>query len=229
MHKLAIVFSFVINLLPLQYGFDWVSFNMTQRINAQGKTTRMDSRVFFRKNGEMVTQISSSEDIFIFNNKQGELKIYNPKENSVFKSVNYQYGTQNNTFYYFLGQVPNMGLEEVGYSIGESKMDEGMLVTYWYPPQQLAADISKVELVSDGEKAVFMGFYDNEDEYFKKIFFYDFQPLRGILFPNSITEIGYIEEDSVITKTTFNYFEFDQPEAKEILDMKIPDNAKLIK
>lgn len=138
-------------LLP-QQGFKWVSFNMIQRINTQGKTTRMDSRVFFQSNGNMVTQISNPTEIFIFNNREGELRIYNPNENSVYKTVNYNYASLNNSFYYFLAQTPNMGLDQVGYKVSESKMDGNYLVTKWSPPAGLQADISGVELVSDGEK-----------------------------------------------------------------------------
>jgi len=202
---------------------------MTQRVNAKGKTTRMDSRVFFRANGEMVTQISTPTELFIFNNKEGELKIYNPEQNSVFKSVNYNYGSQNNTFYYFLGEVADMGLSQVGYQVTDTRVEDGVMITTWSPPKNLEADISAVEVVNDGEKNIYMAFMDREGEFFKKIYFYDFEILKGISFPKSITEIGYVEDDSVITKTTFDYFEYDNPSDLGILEMKIPDNATLIK
>lgn len=219
----------VVWLLFFQQNFDWVSFNMIKRTNAQGKTARMDARIYFRSNGDMVTYLTEPSEMFILNNAKGELQIYNAKENSVFKSVNYDYGSQNNTFYYFLGQIPNMGLEKVGYKIGSTKIDGSYLVTTWFPPKNLKAEIKSVEVVSDGEQTIFMGFLDNDDAYFKKIFFYDFSDLRGIPFPKTIAEIDFVKEDSIITKTTFQDFEFNNVQDKEILDFQIPKSATLLK
>lgn len=177
----------------------------------------------------MVTHLSEPTEVFILNNREGELEVYNPEKNSVFKTVNYDYSSQNNTFYYFLGQSPNMGLEAVGYSLGESTIDDGFLVSKWLPPKKLKAEISYVELVTNGDHPVFMGFVDDEEVYFKKIYFYDFESLRGITFPMSITEIDYLEEDSIITKTTFREFQFNDPVDREILDFEVPKNASLVK
>lgn len=214
----------------LQGGFDWVSFLMVRRMNAQGKTTRMDARVLYQhQDGKMVTHLSEPAEVFILNNREGELEVYNPEKNSVFKTINYDFSSQNNTFYYFLGQSPNMGLESVGYTLSNSSIDQGFLVTKWMPPKHLKADISYVELVSNGDHPVFMGFVDEENAYFKKIYFYDFENLRGITFPMSITEIDYLEEDSVITKTTFTDFQFNNSLDREILDFEVPKNARLVK
>lgn len=213
-----------------QYGFEWVSFNMVQRINANGKTTQMDSRVHFHTNGDMVTYLTVPTEMFVMNNKKGELEIYNPEQNSVYKSVNYNNSSQNNTFYYFLGEVPNMGLDQVGYTLQETRVDGNMIVEEWIPPVNMkGVDIAYVELVSDGDQTVFMGFVDDEDEYFKKLYFYDFRDLKGITFPGAITEIGYVEGDSVITKTTFHDFAYDNIRDKEILDFEVPKNATLVK
>lgn len=223
---------FLIVLLSLLGGdqdFEWLSFKMVKRVNAQGKTTRMDALIFFKKNGDMVTYLDKPTELFILNNSEGELQIYNPDQNSVYKSVNANYGSQNNPFYYFLGEVPNMGLEQVGYKLTDTKVDDGFLVSTWAAPPSLGSEIKSIELVSDGDKAVFMGFKDKEDAYFKKMYFYQFTKLRGLTFPEAITEIDYIEEDSIITKTTFHDFNFDNVGDKEILNFQIPENATLLK
>ncbi len=212
-----------------QNGFEYLSFKMIKRVNAVGKTTRVDALIFFQKNGDMVTYLDKPAELFILNNREGELQVYNPDKNAVFKSVNSNYGSQNNPFYYFLGEVPNMGLEQVGYKLVNTKVDEGMLVSTWEAPVNLRSEIKSVELVSDGEKPVFMGFIDKEGAYFKKMYFYQFTELRGIVFPEAITEIDYIEEDSIITKTTFHDFDFDNKSDLELVNFEIPENATLLK
>lgn len=217
------------SLLPVQAGFEWVSFNMVQRINTDGKTTRMDSQIYFRTNGDMVTYLTQPVELFLLNNSKGELQVYNPSENSVYKSVNYNQSSQNNTFYFFLNENANMGLDQAGYRIGETKVDEDMLVTNWLPPVNLNIEISAIEVVSDDDRIVFMGFLDLEGVYFKKIYFYNFNDLRGISFPHAITDITYFDEDSVITKTTFHDFQYDDYRDKEIMEFQVPENARLVK
>ena len=61
------------------------------------------------------------------------------------------------------------------------------------------------------------------------MYFYQFTELRGIVFPEAITEIDYIEEDSIITKTTFHDFDFDNKSDLELVNFEIPENAILLK
>jgi outer membrane lipoprotein-sorting protein len=218
----------LIYFLFLPQQFNWVSFTMVKRINKTGVTSWMDARIHFDKSGDMVTYFTKPEELYILNNADGELKIYNPKENSVFKSVNYNYSSQHTPIFYFLNQKEDMGLAEAGYNIEHSEVNDMMLVTKWIPPENTEIDLSYIEVVNDGEKNVFQGFYDIEGICFKKVYYYNFHELAEIDIPKSITEIDFIEDDSVITKTTYSDFILNDPVDKEILNLKIPENAKLL-
>jgi hypothetical protein len=49
----------------------------------------------------------------------------------------------------------------------------------------------------------------------------------NVQFPKAITEIVYFNNDSTITKTTFNDFRIDNEEDYMLVDFKVPQNAIL--
>ena len=89
--------------------------------------------------------------------------------------------------------------------------------------------LAVVELVSKGEYPVFMGYVAKDGAYLKKIYYYDFEKVAGANFPMSITEIDFNAEDSVVSKTNFGKFRFDQTEDKPLADFQVPSNATLLK
>ncbi len=219
----------VLLILPVQSGFTWVSFNMTKRSNINGMTSKMTARVFYHKNGTMVTYFTSPTELFILNNLDGEINFYNPKENSVFRTFNQDYGTQNTTFYHFLsGNSEDLGLGQIGYSLSDSHVENMHLISFYEPPRHLKNKYGKIELVSNGTYPVFIGYYNTDGEYMKKIFYSNFKKVGVNSFPFSITEIDYVQSDSTITKTTFGEFEYDNAADKEIVFFKVPENARLI-
>ena len=70
---------------------------------------------------------------------------------------------------------------------------------------------------------------DKKGKYLKKVFYYDYKSMEGIDFPNSITEINYLEtKDSIISKTKFSNFMFDRELDREMLEFEIPESAILV-
>ena len=222
-------FSFLI-LLPLfeiQPPYDWVAFEMEKRVNKAGVTTKFSADVYFDRGGDMVTRFSFPTEIYVLNNKEGELSIYNAELNSVHQSVNYQAGSENTTFYYFLtNRTVDMGLGKIGFKLVGSKIDGNLLVNYWEPPQEING-LADVELVRDANKPIFIGYRNEKEEYVKKVFYYDYAHMKGLNFPQSITEIDYVEGDSIVSKTTFKDFRFDNPTDEPVLRFKIPEDATL--
>lgn len=209
--------------------YDWVSFDMTKRSVAMGKTTQMDARIFFQKGGEMVTYFTSPSEMFVLNDRDGDVRFYDPAKNRVFKTMNNQMGSQNTVFYYFLnGNTDDLGLSEIGFDLIQSTIEDEVLVSLYEAPQRLRRRFKHAELVSDGTNPIFLGYIGDDGEYIKKIYYYDYYTVGSSNFPLTITEVDYYMADSVITKTTFGRFQFDKASDKEFIEFEIPQDAILL-
>ncbi len=211
--------------------FDWIRFDMIQRSNFQGKTTTINSTAYFTQGSDLVIHQTFPMDLFVFNNRDGELKIYNPNENSVYQTVNYDLNSETNQFYFFfMNQTGDMGLRNLGFRLKNSSLEDGHLVSEYESDGEFKKYFKKVKLVHKRKDPVFLGYMNEDDEYLKKVYYYDYEDVYGMNFPKAITEITYLENrDSVISKTEFINFTINNPLDKEIIDFKIPESAELIK
>lgn len=226
--KLSILLTAIL-LLPQSASFQWVSFNMVKRTLSGGKTTRVETRVYHRPNGETVTFFTYPEGLVVMNNAFGDLRIYNTRENSVVRSLDNRMSSHFTTFHYFLtGKTEDMGLKASGFQLKDSRIEDKMLVSDWEATFSAQGQVKWVELVSDGSNPVFMGYKDQKGTYLKKVYFYDYDFTDRVEFPFSITEIDFVGKDSVVSKTTFSNFRFDSPEDESMVQYEIPSNAKVI-
>lgn len=222
--------SFFLLFFSTNQSFQWVSFEMTTRSAKDGKTVKIDARVSCKSTGDMVTHFLKPTNVYVLNNKLGELQIYNVEANEVVRSLDNRLGSQNSTFYYFLqGNTSDLGLEDSGFLLKDSRVEGMLLITEYATPDQNQGDLSYVELVSNGEYPVFMGYVSKEGKYIKKIYYYDYDFVAGANFPMTITEIDFMKGDSSVSKTTFANFRFDHPEDKTLADFQVPSNATLLK
>lgn len=210
--------------------FEWVRFEMNQRTNHAGKTSSTDAIIYFSKKSDLLIHHIAPMDMYIKNNREGELQIYNPGENSYYQTLNFNLNSENNQFYFFLmNKTSNMGLEALGFSLEETKIDEDLLISIYDSSPEVKQYFDKVELVHKGRRPIFIGYMDKKGKYLKKVFYYDYKSMEGIDFPNSITEINYLEtKDSIISKTKFSNFMFDRELDREMLEFEIPESAILV-
>lgn len=202
---------------------------MVKRTTANGMVTRVESNVYYKSSGEMITHFEKPLEMFVFNNELGDIRLYNPESNTVIKSLDNRLGSQNTTFYYFLvGNSEDLGLKSAGFTLLDSKIEDMMLVTKWDSPDELKNQMDRVELVSNGDYPIFMAYLDRKGKYLKKIYYYKFDKVGRSMFPMAITEIDYLKEDSMITKSTFGSFVFDSEKDLSMLNYEIPENARLV-
>lgn len=203
---------------------------MKMRSAALGKTTTTNATLYYSNDGKMVTLTESPFKTIIINNASGELSIYNFDQNSVIKESNPVYSTQSNNLYFFLqNKKQDMGLADSGFSLDKTQFEDGLKITTWTSPAQISQLIEKVELVHNKSNPVYMAYLKPDGKFLKKIYFYGFADLKGIDFPTAITEITYPnEKDSILTKTTFGQFEFNESVDNEYLYFKIPSNATVV-
>lgn len=225
-------YYFLMVVFALYQGFDRSSFDMVRRVNIKGQTINSTATVYFNSDGQMVTKYAAPLDVLIFNNVEGEIQVYNPNDNTVIQSVNYIAGTTNTNFYYFLqGEVEDMGLRKLGFALTNTRFEDGLLITEWAAPMDLSMNFASVELVHQNDIPVFLGHKDQKGNFVKKVYYYDYTELPNyIMFPNSITEIEYQgKKDSVLTKTSFENFQFDRSVDAQYFDFVIPEDAKVLK
>lgn len=224
-----LLYIFLLFVSPDQ-SFRWVSFDMTKRSAQDGKMSRVDARIAYKASGEMVTHFQRPKDVYILNNSLGDVQIYNAKKNELVRTLDNRMGSQNTTFFYLLlGNTGDLGLEADGFTLRNSRVEDMMLISEYDPPKDSKNQVQYAELVSNGEHPVFTGYIGESGEYLKKVYYYNYENVGGTDFPMSITEIDFAEGDSVVTKTTFSNFGFDDPEDKALADFQVPSNATLLK
>jgi hypothetical protein len=199
-------------------------------MNQGGKTSSTRSKVYFGDNSNMLIHHISPINLFVLNNRDGELKIYNPEKNSVFQQMNYMINSENNQFYYFLRRkTDDMGLIDNGFTLINTELENGLLISEFDTPQDVKQNFDRVELVHEGKTPIFIGYKDKKGKYRKKVYFYEYEQIgESIQFPMSITEINYIDKDSIIVKSEFSNFQFDKSEDLQMVRFEVPESAILV-
>jgi hypothetical protein len=218
------------NLFIYQTDSDYIKVNMNKRVNQNGVTTSINAEIFYGLNGKMVTKYENPKEILVINDSDGQIIMYDKNENTVIQNINYAYSTENSNFFYFLNSDKrDMGLEKMGFLLNKTEFDENMLVTTWQAPLEMRQHFSGIKLVLENNKPIYMDYSDSKGKIIKKMFFSDFTDVKGKAFPKAITEINYSKKDSIVSKTTFSSIVDNVPEAMNLLNFKIPENAKYIK
>lgn len=228
----------IISLLSLglmafgkQYIFQKVSVEMETRSAMAGKTARMRASIYYTAEGKMVSYYSEPQEMVIVNNKKGEITIYNPADNTVAQQQNYMLGTETSQLYFFMeNKKADLGLSAMGYTVSNTRFEDGLKITEWKPPMNLINEISKVELVHEKGNPIFMAYHGAKGNMIKKMFFYNYTPISEyIVIPSTVTQIDFkTATDSVVTKTVYSQFRLNQQVTDDKLNFIVPSNAKVI-
>ncbi|HEX5001117.1 MAG TPA: hypothetical protein VFW78_01365 [Bacteroidia bacterium] len=179
--------------------------------------------------GMMITHFDSPKDNWIFLNSKGELRIYDPGSNSVIIEPNSGATSKANYMYYFLnGQTGDMGLKALGFSVTDSRFEDGLVITTWMPPSVMAGMMGKVELVHENYRPIYTGWYDLHEQCLLKTYYSDYTLIGNIAFPQTVTEIRFAQGDSTIEKKTYSDIKLNSESEQLLFDFRIPQNAKII-
>lgn len=208
-----------------------VSATMTMRTAHKGKTTNTRAELSYSTSGRMVTLFPKPAELYVFNNGNGELRVYDPTKNTVLQQQNPTYSTETTQFFFFLhNRKADLGLSSMGFSLGQTKFENGVMITIWKSPTPMAKNIKRVELVHKGQNPIFMKYVDPSERTIKKVFYYDYIKLGNIDFPQTITQIDYLTlRDFIVTKTAYGALKVNEQVTDNLLDFTIPNNAKVIK
>ncbi len=202
---------------------------MLTRSTQKGMLKTLKASVFYTSEGKMACHYIEPYEAVVLNNSKGEFTIYNFSSNSVIQKQNYLMGTETNQLFYFLeNNRGDLGLSKMGFTLKETKFEEGLRITVWLPPMQISKEILKVEVAHNKNNPIFLGYFDKKGKAISKVYFYNYQMVGGLNFPSSVTQINYInEKDSIISKTIYSNFKVDKDVDEQYLNFKVPANAKI--
>jgi outer membrane lipoprotein-sorting protein len=229
-----ILFSFCFLLISFLAPVEKLSLKMISKTLKNGKSISATADLFYQTNGGLlVTRFTNPFEFLVITNNKGEVKMYDPKENSVSLGQNAEMSSEGSFIYQFLnGSIQDMGLKKEGYKITGSRMEDGMMVTVLSPPAS-TPNVAKVELVHDHYKPIFMGFFDSKQRPTQKIYYSNYTQVDKFNLPLSITEMQYIylkdKKDSIITKRIYSNVQLNTAVDNTWLNFKIPSNAKVVK
>lgn len=211
--------------------FKKLGLDMETKSATNGYTSTTRASIYYTNDGSMVSYYEMPKEYVVFNNAKGEIKIYDPAKNTVLQQQNYLYSTETSQFYYFLNnKKSDLGLASMGFVQNNLKFEEGLMITEWLPPAQMAKMISRVELVHEQGQPIFIAYYDSDNNLANKSYYYNYQKLSPTLdFPATVTKIVYsTPTDSVVTKTSYTNIKLDAEVKDELLNYSIPNDAKNI-
>ncbi len=229
---------FALFLLGIIYAFDHyrvevqtLSISFETKSLSKGKLSVSKADVYFNAaSGEMISHFSKPQEIFIINNRRGDLIVYDPKKNLVRKENNPLMGTESNYFYCFANnEIDDLGLTKLGFKITSTKFENEFAITEWVAPAQYVKLASRVKIAHKDYLPIYSAYYNLKGEVIRKVYYYDFFKSPDLVFPMKITEILYESaKDSTITRTTFSNIKTDFSVDKRLSEFKIPKDAKLV-
>ncbi len=208
-----------------------VSATMTMRTAHKGKTVNTRAELCYATSGRMVTLFPKPSELYVFNNSNGEIKVFDPTKNTVLQQQNVTYSTETTQFFFFLhNRKADLGLASMGFNLSQTKFENGVMISTWKSPTPMAKSIKRVELVHKGQNPIFMKYIDPTERTIKKVYYYEYTKLGSVDFPQTITQIDYVTaQDSIITKTAYGALKINEQVTSNLLDFVIPANARIIK
>ncbi len=219
-------FAFIQNDQPQLISFDFSSKNIENK-----KIITTEGEVYFnKKNFQMVTHLKKPFESVIFVNADGEVKVYDFESNTVVQFASSLASSESSYFWYFFtGQYHDFGLAKNGYSIKETKIEEGVLVNTWAPliGKEKYATNQKVIIASEKNLPIYIEFFKDKNTSAGKIYFSEYQKIHGYSIPLKIVEIYYkTKKDSIVTIKKYFNPKIGKDVTTKYIDFKIPGNAK---
>lgn len=226
---LVLVFStFLLSFISVQKKVEKLYAKMEAKQLQKGKYIVLKSEICYNQNGDLVTHFTSPTEYIALTNKVGELKIYDPKKNTVIIKQAGSFSSQTSQFFFFLsGKTSDMGLTNLGFTPSKTFPENSFVVSEW---QRKVPDnnspIQTVKLVHSAQKPIYMEYKDKNKTAIRKVYYYGYNSIGNLFFPTTTTEIIFnSKSDSVITKTVYTDFKTNNEAVSKYFDFKIPTNA----
>lgn len=193
----------------------------------QGTSMRMEANLYYHTDGRMLTHITEPIEQFIRTNHLGEATIYQPESGRIDSDQQDIYSTQTNHFFiFFQDRTEDMGMDDMGYSRGETEFEDDIRKTIWYAPDYLSGQIDYAKLVHQEFRPIYMAIYDLDGEITQKTYFHNYIDVLEYEFPQSITVIEFDSPaDSTVNQTRFFDIRTNQDTDSEMFDFEFPEGG----
>jgi outer membrane lipoprotein-sorting protein len=208
-----------------------ISCSMETVSLTQNKKFRLTADIYYNySSGKLIMHYSKPSDYLLLTNSKGEAKMYNPKTNEVSLKMGFEYDTKNTLLYYFFANKQyDLGLKDLGFSLKDTKFDEGLMITTWQPPFDMKSAVGKVELVHENYLPIYLGYFSPEGKLTKKIYYYEYTQVANVKLPLKVVEFNYLSNnDSLVSRTIYSNIKYNEQANSKYFSFKIPDNAKVI-
>lgn len=208
-----------------------ISLQMQIKTLHKNNVITTEGEVFYRSQGGLiVTHFTKPFENVTIANSRGEMKVYDPKENTIIQMQSPNFSSQNSVFYaFFNGITQDMGLKKMGYNISKTEVEGRYLVTTWLLGSTSKSEIKKVELVLEKYSPIHMAFFDSKNEIRQKIYYTNYQQVEEFRLPLKITEINFNSKtDSTIDRKTYSNIKVNGNVSDAYLNYQIPANARVI-
>src|ERR1700741_547558 len=183
-------------------GLTKVSLDMVSKVLEKGKVLTVKAQVFYKiAGGIMVTHFVQPFENITIANAKGEMKVYDPKDNTLLQMQGFDFSSENSLFYnFFSGKTQDMGLKAGGFQLNSTKIDEGAVVTTWGPMENMQTPVEKIEMVHENYLPIYMAFYV-KNKIVQKTYYSNYQKVAEFNLPLNITEFSYGEKgDSTVER-----------------------------
>ena len=210
-----------------QASVDRLMMNMKSQSLHQGKVVNIEAELYYNSSsGVLLTRYTDPAGQIMITNEQGELTVYDENNNTVTYSQGDEYSTLTNIVRFFLqGMTQDMGLEAFGFSLMDTRFEDNLVITEWFPPQHLYGMFNRIKLVHEDFLPVYAGYYDAQKNLAKKVYYSHYKSVGDVFIPTSVTEFNYIANDSVINRMLFTDIKTNYQARSPWFNFKVPDDA----
>lgn len=208
-----------------------MSLHMDSKKLLKGKYLHVEADIYYKsRSGELLMHYLHPENYVLMTNSIGEVKAYYPKENKVMIKHGELFSSENNLFFYFMSnEAYDMGLNHLGFTVTDTKFDDGLMITTWLPPTELLKVVHKIEIVYEDYLPVYSAYFGPDNKIIRKIYYSDYSYFDQFSLPLRVTEIEYTQEgDSIVSRLIYSDVKVNQQTSDQYFNFSIPENAKII-
>ncbi len=212
-------------------GADRIKLTMFSQSLQGGRAASFQAELYYQSvDGRLVTIFGDPLDHVMVTNRHGELLVYDPGENTVYRRQSMEYSSENNLVYFFLhGKTRDLGLRDLGFIQSRTEFEQGLMISRWEAPASLSHLFSHIELVHEDYMPVYAGYYDASGDLVKKVYYSEYEVFPDLILPKLITEFNYLPGgDSIINRVRFSDVRINRQAESNWFDFEIPDDAKVI-